>query len=96
MTRIPGVGGYVMRALRAPLLVLSALLWLTPSAGLARGSRGSVRVEAHTIHTKRGVRRVVAHHRTRPNARRNDNYGTQGKTNPYTAKKGTRKRSPKG
>lgn len=86
-----------MRALR--FLLVAALLCHAPVLAHARRPRtttSAVRVKAHTVRTRRGVRLVAAHHRTRPNARENDNYSTRGKTNPYTGKKGTRRRSPKG
>lgn len=43
-------------------------------------------------HTKKDGTRVNAHRRTRKNSDFYDNWSTEGNVNPYTGKKGTRKR----
>lgn len=46
-----------------------------------------VRVDGYT---KKDGTRVEPHHRSSPNDRKDDNYGTKGNDNPYTGEKGSR------
>ena len=85
------------------LLVIVLGLLLAQPAGAARRTStakapkvAAVRVRAHTVRTTRGTRYVQASHRSRPNSRKNDNFGTKGNRNPYSGKKGARARSTKG
>lgn len=69
---------------RIGLMLAMAALALSSAAAVAKDTY----VKGHV--TKKGVY-IPGHHRTTPNSSKNDNYSTQGNTNPYTGKKGTRK-----
>jgi hypothetical protein len=78
--------------MKAVLIVLLAGGFvLSPCSGKTKSgsSSGQVHVKEHT--TKNG-KTVQAHDRTRANKDVNDNWSTQGNTNPDTGKKGTKQR----
>ncbi len=63
-----------MRGAQLALLCGALLVLPAPADARPRGQgSGPVRVRPHRVRTPHGERLVPAHHRSRPNRRRNDN-----------------------
>lgn len=67
-----------MRKLGIAIVVL-----LVSGVALAKGTR----VRGHT---RKDGSYVAPHHRSSPNGKKSDNWGTKGNSNPYTGKEGSK------
>ncbi len=75
-------------------LIASTLFMDTAWAGSNRNSPKKTRNVSVREYTRKDGTHVKQHLRTNPNEIENDNWSTIGNTNPYTGKKGTKRKRP--
>ncbi len=68
-------------------LILTAVMAVFSASSFAVHAQSTTRVDGYT---KRDGTYVAPHTRTSPNSTKSDNYSTQGNTNPWTGKQGTK------